>query len=76
MFITTTPRINFSMITEARKFSIATTIAHQERYGQFSEDKKIQGATAAATNKIIFQVTVTDSQELAHEFAKLPPTDY
>ncbi len=66
MFITTTPRINFSMITEARKFGIATTIAHQERYGQLSEDMKIQGAKAAAANKIIIQVTVTDSQELVH----------
>jgi tyrosine-protein phosphatase YwqE len=62
------------MITEARKFGIATTIAHQERYGQLSEDKKIQGATAVVANKIVFQVTVTDSQGLAYDFAKPPST--
>jgi hypothetical protein len=69
-------RINISMITEARKFGIATTIAHQERYGQLSEDKKIQDATVAAANRIFFQVTVIDSQELAPEFADPPTTSH
>jgi hypothetical protein len=64
-----------TLINEARKFGIATTFAHQERYGQLSEDKKIQGATAAAANKIFFQTTVRDSQELAPEYAKPPPTE-
>jgi hypothetical protein len=59
-----------TLITEARKFGVATTIAHQERFGQFSEDKKIQGATAAAANKVFFQTTVKDAQELAPEFAE------
>lgn len=61
------------LITEGRKFGIATTIAHQERFGQLSDDKKIQGATAVVANKIIFQTTVNDSRELAPEFAKEPP---
>lgn len=61
------------LITEGRKFGIATTIAHQERFGQLSEDKKIQGATAVVGNKIIFQATVNDARELAPEFFKEPP---
>lgn len=64
-----------TLINEARKFGIATTFAHQERYGQLSEDKKIQGATAVAANKIFFQTTARDSQELAPEYAKPPPTE-
>jgi hypothetical protein len=64
-----------TLINEARKFGVATTFAHQERYGQLSEDKKIQGATAVAANKIFFQTTVKDSQELAPEYAKPPPTE-
>jgi hypothetical protein len=62
------------LITQARKFGIATTIAHQERFGQFSEDKKILGATAAAANKVFFQLAVNDARELAPEFAKAPTT--
>src|ERR671915_2154838 len=62
------------LLTQARKFGIATTIAHQERFGQFSEDKKILGATAAAANKVFFQLAVKDAQELAPEFAKAPTT--
>jgi hypothetical protein len=68
--------LNISMYTEARKFIIATTIAHQERYGQLSEDKKIQDATAAEANRIFFQVTVRDSQEMPPELANPPPTSY
>lgn len=40
------------LITEARKFGISETISHQERLGQFSDDKKIQGASATAANKV------------------------
>src|SRR5918997_2785656 len=43
------------LITQARKFGIATTIAHQERFGQFSENQKIMGATATAANKVFFE---------------------
>jgi hypothetical protein len=62
------------LITQARKFGIATTIAHQERFGQFSENQKIMGATAAAANKVFFQLAVNDARELAPEFAKAPTT--
>jgi hypothetical protein len=61
-----------TLINEARKFGIATTIAHQERYGQFEENRKVLGATSAAANKLFFQMTVKDAQELAPEFAKRP----
>ena len=60
-----------TLFTEARKYGIATTIAHQERYGQFADRKKMAGATAAAANKIFFQTTVMDAQELAAEFADI-----
>jgi hypothetical protein len=60
-----------TFITEARKFGIATTIAHQERFGQFAGNQKLMGATAAAANKIFFQLTVKDAEELAPEFADM-----
>ena len=63
------------LFTEARKYGIATTIAHQERFGQFAENEKMTGATAAAGNKVYFALSVKDSQELAPEFAKAPSTE-
>ena len=51
-----------TLITEARKFGIATTIAHQERFGQFAENQKLIGATLAAVNKVFFQLTVKDAE--------------
>jgi hypothetical protein len=60
------------LFTQARKYAIATTIAHQERYGQFADNKRISGATDAAVNKIFFQVSVRDAKEQAPEFAKAP----
>ena len=62
------------LITQARKFGVATTLAHQERFGQFSENQKIMGATATAANKVFFQLAVNDARELAPEFAKAPTT--
>jgi hypothetical protein len=61
-----------TLITEARKYGIASTFAHVERFGQFAENQKLLGATAAAVNKIFFQSTVKDAQELAPEFAQKP----
>jgi hypothetical protein len=61
------------LITEGRKFGVATTFAHQERYGQFAGNQRLMGATLATANKIIFQATVRDSQELAPEFAQEAP---
>jgi hypothetical protein len=62
-----------TLFTQARKFFISTVISHQERYGQFADNKKMQGATAAAVNKIFFQTTVRDAEELAPEFTAKPP---
>jgi hypothetical protein len=59
-------------INEGRKFGCATTIAHQERVGQFGENQKVLGATLACANKVLFQVTVKDARELAPEFAEKP----
>src|SRR5205823_3907593 len=65
-----------TLITEARKYGIATTISHQERFGQLGDNKQIIGATDATVNKIFFQLTVKDAKEQALEFAKeLPPRE-
>ena len=64
-----------TLFTQARKYGIATTIAHQERYGQLGKNQKILGATAAAANKVLFQTTERDAQELAPGFASLPPQE-
>ena len=63
-----------SLITEGRKFGSAITFGHQERYGQFADNQKLMGATLAAVNKVVFQSTVKDAEELAPEFAKEPTT--
>jgi len=57
------------LFTQARKYGIATTIAHQERYGQFADNKSIAGATDAAVIKIFFRPSSHDAQEQAVEFA-------
>ena len=57
-----------SLITEGRKFGSAITFGHQERYGQFADNQKLMGATLAAVNKVVFQSTVKDAEELAPEF--------
>jgi hypothetical protein len=62
-----------TLINEGRKFGVATTIAHQERYGQLLENRKVLGATAATANKVLFQVTHEDAKEFAPEFAMSPP---
>ena len=64
-----------TLFTEARKYGIATTIAHQERYGQFADNKPMLGATDAAANKIAFQLSGDDAEKLAREFAKEPPLE-
>lgn len=60
------------LITEARKYHIATTIAHQERYGQLEFDRRVLGATQATGHKVIFQLTPHDAEAVAWEFAKRP----
>lgn len=60
------------LITEARKYHIATTIAHQERYGQLEVDRRVLGATLATAHKVIFQPTINDAEAVAWEFAERP----
>jgi hypothetical protein len=62
-----------TMVTEGRKFGIASTYLHVERFGQLANNQKLMGATQATANKVLFQLTVNDGAELAPEFAK-PPT--
>lgn len=62
------------LITEARKYGIATTISHQERFWQLGDNKQIIGATDATVNKVFFQLSVRDAKEQAPEFAKAPTT--
>jgi hypothetical protein len=58
------------MLTEARKFGIATTIAHQMR-GQL--DGQNRGATLNVANFVVFRVSGNDAEELARQFDATPP---
>ena len=60
------------LFTQGRKFAIATTVAHQERYGQFAENKRMLGATDTARNKVFFQQSPKDAHEHAPEVSKAP----
>ena len=64
-----------TLFTEARKYGIAATIAHQERYGQLADNKKMAGATAAAANLVCLQLSHRDADELGPVFAAPPPTE-
>jgi type IV secretory pathway TraG/TraD family ATPase VirD4 len=63
------------LITQAPKYGVATTLAHHERYGQLAGQFEIMGATAAIANKVLFQITARDAQELAPEFSEEPTTE-
>jgi hypothetical protein len=62
------------LFTQTGKYKIMPTVAHQERLGQFKPLDPNRGATLASPNKILFSLSVHDSQELAPEFAKEPTT--
>jgi hypothetical protein len=64
------------LITEGRKFGVAFCGAHVDRYGQLADNRKIAGATLATVNKVFFQLSVADAQEVAAEFADSPPVEY
>jgi hypothetical protein len=64
-----------TLITEARKYGIATTIAHQDRFGQLADNIKLAGATLTTVNKVMFQLQTRDADELAPEFAKESPKE-
>src|SRR5437763_16008344 len=59
-----------TLLTEERKFGIATTIAHQYR-GQM--EGKNRGASLTAAKLVVFGVSGEDGQELARQFDLTPP---
>jgi hypothetical protein len=63
------------LLTEARKYGIAVTFIHVERYGQLGDNKQLIGATDAVVNKMFFQLSVRDAEEEAPEVAKDSPTE-
>ena len=60
-----------TLLTEARKFGIATTIAHQARYQPGMTDG-IRATSLSAANLIVFKVSSKDASELAGEFDITP----
>src|SRR5947199_3996889 len=58
------------LLSEARKFGIATTIAHQY-LDQLDEHNR--GASVNAANLVVFRVSGQDAEELAKEFDATPP---
>lgn len=59
-----------TLLSEARKFSIGTTIAHQ-----YLEqlDEANRGASVNAANLIVFRISGKDAAELSKEFDSTPP---
>ena len=64
-----TPAVS-ELLTEVRKFGVATTIAHQARY---QLDAANRGASMQSGNLIVFRVSGTDAEELANAFDATPP---
>jgi hypothetical protein len=60
-----------TLLTEARKFGVATTIAHQVRS---QLDEKNAATALQAGSLVCFRVTAEDADELAAEFDCTPPT--
>src|SRR6266487_2777438 len=59
------------LLTEARKFGIATTIAHQARYQPGMTDG-IRATSLSAKNLVVFKVNSKDGDDLAGEFDVTP----
>jgi hypothetical protein len=59
-----------TLLTEARKFGIATTIAHQIRDQLDSANK---AASLNVANLIVFKISGADADEMAAEFDCTPP---
>jgi Type IV secretion-system coupling protein DNA-binding domain len=59
------------LLAEARKYAVATTLAHQFR-GQLTDEAN-RGATLNAANLIAFGVHGEDAEELAKQFDRTPP---
>src|SRR5437764_4175469 len=63
------------LFTEARKYGIATTIAHQERFGQLADNRRIAGATLTAVTRVCFRLIDPDATVLAPALAHASPTE-
>lgn len=62
------------LLSEARKFGVDTTIAHQTR-GQLTDERTRQ-TTLIVGNKVVFAVTGRDAEEMAREFRiEVPPPE-
>ncbi len=59
------------LLAEARKYGLATTLAHQFR-GQLTDEAN-RGATLNAANLVVFAVHGEDAEELAKQFDRTPP---
>jgi hypothetical protein len=60
-----------TLLTEARKFGIATTIAHQARF-QPGMTEAIRATSLQAANLVMFRITSQDANELAGNFDCTP----
>jgi ribosomal protein L20A (L18A) len=60
-----------TILTEARKYGLATTIAHQARYQPGMTDG-IRATTLGAANLVVFRVQPEDATELAGRFDITP----
>ncbi|MGE0229256.1 MAG: type IV secretory system conjugative DNA transfer family protein [Dehalococcoidia bacterium] len=58
------------LLAEARKYGLATTLAHQFRD---QLDSSNRGATLTAGNLVVFAVGGEDAEELAKQFDRKPP---
>lgn len=58
------------LLEQARKYAIATTMAHQTRS---QLDARARGATLNASNMLVFRVHGEDGEELAKQFDRTPP---
>ncbi len=59
------------LLAEARKYAVATTLAHQFR--DQLEDAANRGSTLNAGNLVVFAVHGRDAEELAKQFDRTPP---
>lgn len=59
------------LLAEARKYAVATTLAHQWR-SQLTDEAN-RSATLNAANLVVFAVHGEDGQELAKQFDRTPP---
>src|SRR2546430_7661043 len=60
-----------TLLTEARKFGVATTVAHQARFQPGMTDG-IRATSLGAANLVVFRINSRDAAEVAGEFDFTP----